>query len=60
VVSYSHSQIDSVVKYVWNQEAHPQKKTFKQEYHELLKEFEIPFEEKYLFEFMGGGGSYGA
>jgi putative transposase len=52
VFSYSNSQVDSVVKYVLNQEEHHQKKTFKQEYHELLKEFEIPFEEKYLFEFM--------
>ena len=52
VFSYSHSQIDAVVKYVLNQEAHHQKKTFKQEYHELLKKFEIPFEEKYLFDFV--------
>jgi len=52
VFSYSHSQIDAVVKYVLNQEIHHQKKKFKQEYNELLKEFEIPFEEKYLFEFM--------
>jgi len=52
VFSYSHSQIDAVVKYVLNQEIHHQKKKFKQEYYELLKEFEIPFEEKYLFEFM--------
>ena len=49
--SYSHSQIDSVVKYILNQEAHHLKKTFKQEYLELLKEFDIPFEEKYLFDF---------
>ena len=52
VFSYSHSQIDSVVKYILNQESHHHKKTFKQEYHELLKEFEVSFKEKYLFEFM--------
>jgi putative transposase len=52
VFSYSNSQVDSVVKYVLNQEAHHHKKTFKQEYYELLKEFEIAFEEKYLFEFV--------
>jgi putative transposase len=51
VFSYSHSHIDSVVKYVLNQEAHHQKKTFKQEYLELLEKFEIPFEDKYLFDF---------
>ncbi len=52
VFSYSHSHIDRVIKYVLNQEAHHQKKTFRQEYHELLKKFAIPFEEKYLFDFM--------
>ena len=50
--SYSHSHIDAVVKYVLNQEKHHQKKTFKQEYHQLLEKFEIPFEEKYLFDFI--------
>jgi REP element-mobilizing transposase RayT len=52
VFSYSHSHIDRVVKYVLNQEIHHRKKTFKQEYHELLQKFQIPFEEKYLFEFI--------
>jgi putative transposase len=51
VFSYSHSHIDRVVKYVLNQEVHHQKKTFSQEYHQLLQKFDIPFEEKYLFEF---------
>ena len=51
VFSYSNSQVDSVVKYILNQETHHKKKTFKEEYHELLKEFDVPFEEKYLFEF---------
>lgn len=52
VFSYSHSHIDAVVKYILNQEKHHQKKTFKQEYHPLLEKFEIPFEEKYLFDFI--------
>jgi len=52
VFSYSHSHIDRVVKYILNQEAHHQKKAFRQEYHELLEKFAIPFEEKYLFDFM--------
>lgn len=51
VFSYSHSHIDSVVKYILNQEEHHRKKTFKEEYYEFLEKFEIPFEEKYLFEF---------
>ncbi len=52
VFSYSHSHIDRVIKYVMNQEEHHRKKTFQQEYLEILKDFSIPFEEKYLFEFI--------
>ena len=46
--SYSHSQIDSVVKYIMNQEQHHKKKTFREEYLELLKRFNIPYDEKYI------------
>ena len=52
VFSYSHSQISSVINYIINQEAHHRKKTFRQEYHELLEKFEIHYEEKHLFDFM--------
>ena len=48
--SYSRSQIDSVIKYISNQEEHHNKKTFKEEYIEFLKKFEIEYDEKYLFE----------
>ncbi len=51
VFSYSHSHIDTVVNYVLNQEKHHQKKTFKQEYHKLLEKFEVPFEERFSFDF---------
>lgn len=51
VFSYSHSHVDRVVKYILNQEAHHKRKTFKEEYHQLLDKFQIPYEEKYLFEF---------
>jgi REP element-mobilizing transposase RayT len=50
--SYAHSQIDSVVKYILNQEEHHEKKTFKEEYFDFLKKFEIDYEEKYLFEWI--------
>jgi len=50
--SYSHSHIDTVIKYILNQEVHHQKRTFRQEYLELLEKFEIPFDEKYLFDFV--------
>ena len=51
VFSYGQSQLDAVCNYISNQEIHHRKKTFQQEYREMLKKFEIPFEEKYLFEF---------
>jgi len=51
VFSYAHSQVDDVIKYVLDQDAHHQRKTFKQEYLRLLQKFDIMFEERYLFEF---------
>lgn len=50
VFSYSHSQIDNLYRYIANQEAHHQEKTFKDEYIDFLKKFEIDYDEKYLFE----------
>lgn len=46
--SFSHSQIDRVVKYINNQEQHHGKKTFREEYIQLLKRYDIPFDEKYI------------
>jgi REP element-mobilizing transposase RayT len=50
VFSYSHSSINNVYNYVANQEKHHQKENFKDEYLEYLEEFEIPYDERYLFE----------
>ena len=50
--SYSHSQIDHVVKYVLNQKEHHRKKTFKKEYIDFLEKFDIQYEEKYLFDWL--------
>jgi len=52
VFSYSHSHIDNVVKYVLDQERHHQKKTFKEEYLQLLHKFDIAYQDEYLFEFI--------
>ena len=49
--SYSESNFGKVIDYIKNQKEHHKKKTFKQEYMGFLKKFDIPFEEKYLFEF---------
>ena len=47
--SYSHSHIDSVVKYIQNQKRHHQKKTFRQEYIEFLEKFNVEYDERYIF-----------
>jgi len=47
--SYSTSQLDTVVRYIQNQEQHHTRKSFREEYLELLNEFGIPYDEKYLF-----------
>ena len=49
--SYSKSQAPKVVDYILNQPYHHKKKSFKEEYLDLLRIFEIDYEDKYLFEF---------
>ena len=49
--SYSRSHIENVYHYIKNQERHHRKKTFRDEYIEFLKKFEIEYDKKYLFEF---------
>ena len=50
--SYAHSQVENVYNYILNQEEHHRKKSFKQEYLDFLKKFEIEHNEKYLFEWL--------
>jgi putative transposase len=47
--SYKKTDVDTIVKYVHNQQQHHIKKTFLQEYQELLREFEVAFDEQYIF-----------
>lgn len=49
--SYGRSQRETVIKYIINQEKHHQKKSFREEYVEILSEFEIEYKDKYLFDF---------
>lgn len=49
--SYSESQFGRVIDYIKNQKQHHQKKTFRQEYLGFLKKFNIPFDDRYVFEF---------
>jgi REP element-mobilizing transposase RayT len=49
--SHSRSQRDGVIKYIMTQEEHHKIKTFKEEYLKMLNDFNVDYEEKYLFEF---------
>lgn len=50
--SYGHSQLETVIRYIQNQEQHHRRRTFKDEYLAWLKRFEVPFEQKYIFKFI--------
>jgi putative transposase len=46
--TYSISAKETLINYIKNQEEHHKVKTFHEEYMELLKEFKIEFDEKYV------------
>jgi putative transposase len=50
--SYSRSQWKEVINYIENQQIHHKKESFKEEYLNILRKFEVGFDEKYLFEFI--------
>ena len=49
--SYSKSQLENVVGYILNQPEHHRKKSFKEEYYGFLKNYQIQYDDKYVFEF---------
>lgn len=49
VFSYGQSQVDSVYKYILNQEEHHKKQSFRDEYLSFLKLFKIDYDERYIF-----------
>lgn len=49
--SYRLCDIEEICNYIQNQQAHHQKISFREEYIMLLKDFNIEYEEKYLFDF---------
>jgi len=49
--THSHSQIDVVAKYVLNQEEHHRKKSFREEYTEMLQGFQVAYKDEYVFTF---------
>ena len=48
--SCSHSQLTRVIRYIQNQERHHARKTFRQEYLEMLKKYDVLYDERYIFE----------
>ena len=47
--SYAKSQVNTVVNYIKNQEQHHAVRSFNQEYLEFLAEFEVAYDERYIF-----------
>jgi REP element-mobilizing transposase RayT len=50
--SYAQSQLNTIIAYINNQEQHHAKKAFRDEYVELLKKFNVGYDEKYLFDWV--------
>lgn len=50
--THSHSQIDAVVKYILNQEKHHKKKSFREEYLEMLEKNDVTYNKDYLFDYL--------
>jgi REP element-mobilizing transposase RayT len=48
--SYSHSQLDAVIRYIQNQQEHHRRTTLREEDLELLKRFNVPHDERYTFQ----------
>jgi REP element-mobilizing transposase RayT len=47
--SYSKSELHRIINYIESQEAHHKKETFIEEYLDFLKEFEVDFDDRYIF-----------
>jgi len=49
VFSHSRSQLDDAAGYIKNQQKHHARKTFREEYVQLLEKFEVDYDPKYIF-----------
>ncbi len=50
VFSVAQSQADAVVRYIRNQETHHRKRTFQDEFRDLLRKHTIEFDERYVWD----------
>jgi len=48
--SVNPKQVDRVIKYIANQKEHHRKKSFKEEYTATLKEYQVEYDERYVWE----------
>jgi len=48
--SIGYSQLDDLLRYIDNQEAHHKSKTFQEEYRELLRKYNVEFDERYVWD----------
>jgi REP element-mobilizing transposase RayT len=51
--SYSHSQLTTVIRYIQNQDRHHLRKSFRDEYVEFLRKFNVNYNDQYLFNSVG-------
>lgn len=49
--SYGHSQLNTIIRYIQNQQKRHSRRSFQHEYLSFLRKFDIAFDEKYVFEF---------
>lgn len=49
--SYSRSQLPKVARYIENQELNHANKSFREEYLDILRKFEVEYDERYVFDF---------
>ena len=47
--SYSRSQVDAVIRYIQNQQRHHARQTFREEYIEFLRKFQVDYNDRYIF-----------
>ncbi len=47
--SYGHSQLTSIIRYIQNQPAHHNRRSFQEEYIQFLKKFGIHYEDRFVF-----------
>lgn len=47
--TYSRSQLGTVIRYIENHQKHHTRKTFREEYIELLRKFDVKYDDRYIF-----------